>query len=121
VLEGGDSTLTWRERGSYAHRACAAACRAQENFVEEKDPDVLVHAIAWHHTGRPSCLDREIEQYREAAILTLEQLEWIGSYLHRIGKSQLAAALDRNRKRIIERIAAETRVAGRLPGRDCFD
>jgi predicted RNase H-like nuclease len=52
-------------------------------------------------------LDREIEQYREAAIVALEQLEWIVSYLQKIRKSQLATALDRNRKRIIERIAAD--------------
>jgi hypothetical protein len=43
VLEGGDSTLTCRERGSYAHRACAAAGRYEENFAEEKDPDLLIH------------------------------------------------------------------------------
>jgi hypothetical protein len=51
-------------------------------------------------------LDREIEQYREATILALQQLEWSAGYLHRIGKSQLATGLDRNCKQIIERIAA---------------
>ena len=51
-------------------------------------------------------LDREIKQYREAAIHALEQLEWIASYLRKIRKSELANALDRNRERIIERITA---------------
>ena len=52
-------------------------------------------------------LDREIKQYREAAIYALEQLERIASYLHKIRKSELANALDRNRKQIIERITAD--------------
>ena len=42
-------------------------------------------------------LDREIERYREAAIHALEQLDWTVSYLHKIRKSQLANAVNRDR------------------------
>jgi hypothetical protein len=48
--------------------------------------------------------DREIERYRQAAISTLEQLEWIIEYLRKILKPELAEALERNRKQIIEKI-----------------
>jgi|Tabmets5t2r1_1033131.scaffolds.fasta_scaffold04555_5 hypothetical protein len=48
--------------------------------------------------------DREIGRYRQAAISTLEQLEWIVGYLHKIRKPELARAVDRNRKQIIEKI-----------------
>jgi hypothetical protein len=48
--------------------------------------------------------DREIGRYRQAAISTLEQLEWVVGYLHKIRKPELAQVLDRNRKQIIERI-----------------
>jgi hypothetical protein len=48
--------------------------------------------------------DREIGRYRQAAISTLEQLEWIVGYLHKIRKPELAQAVDRNRKQIIEKI-----------------
>jgi hypothetical protein len=48
--------------------------------------------------------NREIERYRQAAISTLEQLEWVVGYLYQIRKPQLARAVDRNRKRIVERI-----------------
>jgi hypothetical protein len=48
--------------------------------------------------------DREIERYRQAAISTLEQLEWIIGYLRKILKPELAEALERNRKQIIEKI-----------------
>jgi hypothetical protein len=49
-------------------------------------------------------LDDEIERYREAAASALGQLEWIVGYLHKIRKDQIARALDRNRKQIIEEI-----------------
>jgi hypothetical protein len=49
-------------------------------------------------------LDREIERYRRAAIHALEQLEWIVRYLHKVRKSELAMALDRNRKQILGRV-----------------
>jgi hypothetical protein len=48
--------------------------------------------------------DREIGRYRQAAISTLEQLEWVVGYLHKIRKPELARVLDRNRKQIIERM-----------------
>jgi hypothetical protein len=47
--------------------------------------------------------EREAERYRQAALHALGQLEWIIGYLHKIRKSQLANALDRNRKEIRER------------------
>jgi hypothetical protein len=49
-------------------------------------------------------LDREIKRYRDAAELALGQLEWIVGYLHQARKSELAQALDRNRKQIMEEI-----------------
>ena len=48
--------------------------------------------------------DHEIERYRQAAISTLEQLDWIIGYLRKILKPELAEALERNRKQIIEKI-----------------
>jgi hypothetical protein len=47
-------------------------------------------------------LDQETDRYREAAASALGQLEWIVGYLNKIGKREIARALDRNRKRIIE-------------------
>ena len=47
-------------------------------------------------------LDWEIDHYREAAISALGQLEWIVGYLHKIKRSEIARALDRNRRQIIE-------------------
>jgi hypothetical protein len=49
-------------------------------------------------------LDDEIERYREATASALGQLEWIVGYLHKIRKGNIARALDRNRKQIIEQI-----------------
>jgi hypothetical protein len=49
-------------------------------------------------------LEREIERYRQAAINALAQLEWVVGYLHKIHKTELAKAVDRNRKRIMERL-----------------
>lgn len=52
-------------------------------------------------------LDRQIERYREAATMALEQLEWAIGYLNRSGVAGaplIAAVLDRNRKRIAMRI-----------------
>jgi hypothetical protein len=58
-----------------------------------------------HQTGRDERdLDREAERYRQAAIDALGQLEWIVGYLHQARKSELALALDRNRKQILETI-----------------
>jgi hypothetical protein len=47
-------------------------------------------------------LDDEIERYREATDSALGQLEWIVGYLHKIQKGNIATALDRNRKQIID-------------------
>jgi hypothetical protein len=47
-------------------------------------------------------LDDEIERYREAADTALGQLEWIVGYLHMIRKGNIARALDRNRRQIVE-------------------
>ncbi|MGH3341102.1 MAG: hypothetical protein ACRDPL_20015 [Propionibacteriaceae bacterium] len=43
---------------------------------------------------------REAERYREAAELTLDQLQWCINYLYRIRKSTLARQLERNREHI---------------------
>jgi hypothetical protein len=51
-------------------------------------------------------LDREIDRYREAASSALGQLEWIVRYLDKIHKSQIAKALDRNRKQIVKDLQA---------------
>jgi hypothetical protein len=48
-------------------------------------------------------LDRESERYRRAALEALGQLEWCIDYLHGLRKSEIARALSRNRRRIIER------------------
>jgi hypothetical protein len=47
-------------------------------------------------------LDDEIQRYREAAVSALGQLEWIVGYLHKIKKDEIARALDRNRRKIIQ-------------------
>ena len=49
-------------------------------------------------------LDGEIERYRESAAATLKQLEWTAGYLRSIRKSDIAKALDRNRKHIEQRL-----------------
>jgi hypothetical protein len=51
-------------------------------------------------------LDREIERYREASVSALDQLEWVVGYLNKIHKPQIASALDRNRKQILQRVRA---------------
>jgi hypothetical protein len=48
--------------------------------------------------------DLEVERYREAAMQTLDQLEWCINYLHRIRKDNIANGLERNRSRILERL-----------------
>ena len=53
---------------------------------------------------RGRALDREIERYREAASTALGQLEWIIDYLYKIKKREIARALDRNRRKILEDI-----------------
>jgi len=53
-----------------------------------------------HKTNR----DDETQRYREAATRALDQLQWTVGYLHRIRKPELARALERNRKQILESI-----------------
>jgi hypothetical protein len=48
-------------------------------------------------------LDRESERYRRAALEALGQLEWCVDYLYRLRKSEIARAISRNRKQIIQR------------------
>jgi hypothetical protein len=44
--------------------------------------------------------EEEIARYRRAAEETLEQLEWCVNYLHRIRKSPIAEAINKNRRQI---------------------
>jgi hypothetical protein len=48
--------------------------------------------------------DRELARYREAAMAALDQLEWCIDYLYRVRKPDLARAIARNRKQILERL-----------------
>jgi hypothetical protein len=48
--------------------------------------------------------DREISRYRRAATNALDQLEWCVEYLYRVRKPDIARALDRNRRQILERL-----------------
>lgn len=48
-------------------------------------------------------LDGEIERYRRAALDALGQLEWCIEYLHGLRKGEIARAISRNRRQIIER------------------
>jgi hypothetical protein len=55
-----------------------------------------------NHDVRAGELDREIERYREAAALALEQLQWAINYLHRIKRGRIAEGLERNRSQILK-------------------
>ena len=44
--------------------------------------------------------EREIERYREAAVLALDNLQACINYLYRIRKGNVARALERNHARI---------------------
>jgi hypothetical protein len=48
--------------------------------------------------------DRELERYREAAERALDQLDWCVEYLHRVRKPEIARAIARNRRQILERL-----------------
>ena len=50
---------------------------------------------------------REAKQYREAAELALDQLQWAINYLYRIGKSAIAERLERNREHILSELRPE--------------
>ena len=47
----------------------------------------------------------EAARYREAARLTLEQLDWCVVYLHGINKTKIARSLAENRFAIMRRLA----------------
>ncbi len=49
-------------------------------------------------------VDDEVVRYREAARLTLEQLDWCVAYLNSIRKRQIARALARNKAAIARRL-----------------
>jgi hypothetical protein len=49
-------------------------------------------------------LDDEVQRYRDAATAALEQLAWSVGYLREIRKPEIANALDRNRRQILERM-----------------
>ena len=49
-------------------------------------------------------VDDEASRYREAARLTLQQLDWCVSYLHSIRKTQIARVLAKNSSTIAERL-----------------
>jgi hypothetical protein len=53
---------------------------------------------------RERALDRDVERYRAAAAAALEQLEWSIGYLREIRRPEIAKALDRNRRQIVESI-----------------
>jgi len=48
----------------------------------------------------------EAARYREAARLTLQQLDWCVSYLHSIRKSQIARVLAKNSSAIAEKLTS---------------
>jgi hypothetical protein len=48
--------------------------------------------------------NRELERYREAATGPWTRLEWCIDYLYRVRKPDLARAIARNRKQILERL-----------------
>ena len=54
-------------------------------------------------TDRSSGRQADAERYHAAAEATLDQLDWCIAYLHRIGKSPIAAVLARNRSEIRRR------------------
>jgi hypothetical protein len=53
---------------------------------------------------RPAAAQADAERYRVAAEAALDQLDWCISYLHRIRKSPIAVALERNRSEIRRRL-----------------
>ena len=55
-----------------------------------------------NETERERALDHEIDAYREAATAALDQLEWAIGYLNRIGKTEIAVVLGRNRRYIVK-------------------
>ena len=48
--------------------------------------------------------DDEAARYREAARLTLQQVDWCVNYLYRIKKTQIARAIAKNSSAIAQRL-----------------
>ena len=48
--------------------------------------------------------ERDLERYREAAMRALDQLEWCIDYRYRVRKPEIARAIARNRRQIVERL-----------------
>jgi hypothetical protein len=51
-------------------------------------------------------VDDEATRYREAARLTLQQLDWCVTYLHSIRKASIARVLSKNSAAIAQRLAS---------------
>lgn len=49
--------------------------------------------------------DAEVARYRRAAEEALDQLEWCVNYFHRIRKSRVADAIDKNRRHIRQQLS----------------
>ncbi|MEA2134754.1 MAG: hypothetical protein QOC68_2663 [Solirubrobacteraceae bacterium] len=61
--------------------------------------------------GSPAPQDNA-ERYRAAAEATLDQLDWVIAYLHRIRKPRLAAVLAQNRSKIRRRLNEQSPTKG---------
>jgi hypothetical protein len=57
-----------------------------------------------HSGATEQDVDHGLERYREAAERALDQLEWCIDDLYRARKPDIARALARNRKQILERV-----------------
>jgi hypothetical protein len=63
----------------------------------------VVHGQEWNRGGRMpdhEDTDAELRRYRRAAEDAMQQLDWCIGYLHGIRKTQISAALSRNRSQI---------------------
>jgi hypothetical protein len=56
--------------------------------------------MTWNAENGARARTEETERYRLATEQTLEQLEWVVTYLRRIRKHRIARAIDDNRQRI---------------------
>lgn len=51
--------------------------------------------------------DDEAQRYREAAHMTLDQLDWCVEYLHRLGKRRISKQIAKNRAAIAGRLGPQ--------------
>ena len=51
----------------------------------------------------------DLQRYRQAATLAVDQLDWCIRYLRRIGKDKIAAQLEKNSSTIRRRLPAHER------------